>query len=98
MKLALLIKPGFKQFVVTPESDEERSIMQMITVDETVPFLVKRGSFFHKCRGGWEREFQDDDSIMLVFAENQEKEEMACALCGEPGKWICDKCGKIGSK
>ena len=71
MKLALLIKPGFKQFILTPETEEEKSIFQMVPMDKYIPFLVKRGSFYANCRGGWHREFQDDDSIMFVFAKDQ---------------------------
>ena len=71
MKIALLIKPDFKQFIVTPESEEEKVILKMVPLNQTVPFLVKRGSFYAGCQGGWHREFQDDDSIMFVFANDQ---------------------------
>ena len=70
MKLALLIKPDFKQFIVTPETEEEKAIMKMVPIgNDTIPFTVKRGSFYQGCYGGWQREFKDDDSIMFVFAK-----------------------------
>jgi len=71
MKIALLIKPDFKQFIVTPETEEEKAIFKMVPIDESIPFLVKRGSFYHNCHGGWQREFPNDDSIMFVFAKDQ---------------------------
>ena len=72
MKLALLIKPDFKQLIVTPETEEEKAIMKMVPIgNDTVPFTVKRGSFYANCLGGWQREVKDDDSIMFVFAKEQ---------------------------
>jgi len=75
MKMALLIKPGFKQFVLTPETDEEKAIFKMVPINEQVPFLVKRGSFYAACAGGYHREFKCDDSLMFVFAASNEMEE-----------------------
>ena len=63
-----MIKPDFKQFIVTPETEEEKAIMKMISIND-IPFTVKRGSFYQGCHGGWQREVKDDDSIMFVFAK-----------------------------
>lgn len=71
MKIALLIKPDFKQFIITPETEEEKAIFKIIPIGEDIPFSVKRGSFYANCAGGWHREFPNDDSIMFVFAKDQ---------------------------
>jgi len=71
MKVTLLIQPDWKQLVFTPETVEEKQIFKMFPIDKSVPFLIKRGSFFEKCQGGWQREYSDDDSIMFIVTEEK---------------------------
>jgi len=72
MKLTFLIQPDIKQLVLTPESKEEKAIFALFPKDtETV--MIKRGSFFESCRGGWIREYEDDDSLILVISNEVTK-------------------------
>lgn len=67
MKLTLLIQPKIKQLILTPESEEEKAIFKMFP--DNINVLTKRGSCFQTCKGGWVREFEDDDSLILVMGD-----------------------------
>lgn len=70
MKIALYIEDGLEQIVLTPESDTEKGIVGKLT-DGSRELSVKRGAFYY-CRGGWQRQGGDNDSIMIVLAPKQE--------------------------
>lgn len=54
MRVALYIDDGLEQVVLTPETDAENTILNMLH-DGTRKLLIKRGDFY-ACRGGWVRE------------------------------------------
>jgi len=54
MKTAIYIEDGVTQLVITPESDFEKSTLQMIG-DGEVEAKMHNGSFYD-CRGGWVRQ------------------------------------------
>lgn len=79
MKTAIIIANGLKQIMFTPETDEERQALKMITPNDEISLEVKEGSFFDRspasaqgyvvreCRGDYLRAYEDTDSIMLVL-------------------------------
>lgn len=71
MKVTLVIKDKQKQIVLTPESEEEKSIFQLFApanVEKNIK--IYQGQYeVDKCVGGWMREFERNDSIIL-YLEN----------------------------
>lgn len=87
MRTAIFIKDAQLQVVLTPETDEEKAVLNLVEKKERIEFY--RGSFF-KCQGGWTRfavasydqfgsheERKDDDSLIIVLREPEgEKAEV----------------------
>lgn len=53
MKIALYIKDGLEQIVLTPETDREKTILEGLN-DESRTLEIRRGEFYG-VRGGWTR-------------------------------------------
>lgn len=53
MKTAVVIADGLRQIVLTPESDEEKSIIRTLTNQEW-NVEIKKGTFYI-CQGGYVR-------------------------------------------
>lgn len=54
MKIALYIREGREQIVLTPESETEHDLLGRMT-DETRVVRIYNGSFYD-CQGGWTRQ------------------------------------------
>ena len=63
MLTAIYIAEGHMQLVLTPENDFEKNIIRDIT-NEGSTLSIKRGAFY-ECHGGWTRQGQDDESLIL---------------------------------
>lgn len=79
MKCAIVIADGVKQIMFTPETQNEKHALSMITTDDDISLDIKRGSFYDtmpnsaagycvaKSRGGYLRAYQSEESLMLVL-------------------------------
>lgn len=66
-----------KQIMFTPETENEREALKLITADDDIHTIVEKGSFYdgekvfgvniYTCQGGYMRAKQDEDSVMLVL-------------------------------
>jgi hypothetical protein len=61
MKTAIYIEQGVTQLVLTPENQWERNALSSLK-EGSVSF--HRGSFY-ACQGGYNRQSDEDDSLML---------------------------------
>ena len=65
MKTAIYIEQGITQLVLTPENPWETSIIaEMERSSHSQTVTMRRGSFF-PCNGGWIRQSEEDDSLIL---------------------------------
>lgn len=79
MKVAVIISEGVKQVMLTPENENEKFALRMISPDDNIELAVKQGSLLaaygdipagynvNMCRGGYLRTWTDENSIMLVL-------------------------------
>lgn len=78
MKTAIIFCDGIKQIILTPENDDERFALNLITPSDDIELLVKKGGFgsahnqpfsanVSECQGGYLRIYQDEDSRILVL-------------------------------
>ncbi len=80
MKTALIIADGIQQIMLTPESEEERNALQLITPDKDITIERKEGTLFdsnppnsakgytiQKCNGDYLRAYECEKSLMLVL-------------------------------
>jgi len=84
MKTAIVFSEGIKQIIFTPENDDEKQALKLITTDDDISLAVCSGSFgedrfkpfsvnINKCHGGYLRAYSDDNSIMLVLSPKEKK-------------------------
>lgn len=73
MKTALYMEDGLVQVVITPETDMEKRLLDLLH-EGPAQFELKRGAFY-ECRGGWMRhkalppyghQTESDQSTMFV--------------------------------
>lgn len=85
MKVAIIFAEGIKQINFTPENDDERQALKLITANDDISLAVHSGSFgeerlkpftvgINQCQGGYLRAFQGEQSIMLVLTPKKAKE------------------------
>ena len=81
MKTAIIFADGIKQIMFTPENNEEKEALKMITSDDNIELAIKTGTIYdgprgsrspyggsvQLSRGGYLRIFDGDDSLMLVL-------------------------------
>lgn len=79
MKCALIIANEIKQIMLTPETEEEKAALGLITPNQDISVDIKRGTMFDQspdssagyvvktCRGEYSRAYEDDESVMLVL-------------------------------
>jgi hypothetical protein len=60
MKIALYIEDGCEQIVLTPESDPEKKLLDLVG-KETRHVKIYRGGFY-RCQAGWTRQSSETDS------------------------------------
>jgi hypothetical protein len=82
MKIAIIFADGTKQINFTPETDDEKQALKLITPNDDIQLAVKGGSFgaewhkpftvaVNKCQGGFLRVYDNSDSIMLVLTPKE---------------------------
>ena len=79
MRCAVIFADGIKQILFTPENDEERFALKLITANDDISLKIKHGSFtdrnnfvpagftINECQGGYLRMYESADSVMLVL-------------------------------
>jgi len=83
MKTAILIADGVKQIMFTPENDNEKQALKMISPEDEVHTVIKRGHFsdrddvfganVYMCQGGYLRAEDNEESVMFVLIPKKEK-------------------------
>lgn len=82
MKTSIVFSEGTKQIIFTPENDDERQALKMITPDDNIELAIHSGTFgdrqnkpftatINKCRGGYLRLYSDQESVMLVLTPKE---------------------------
>jgi hypothetical protein len=83
MKTAILLADGVKQIMFTPETENEKKALKMITADDEIHTVIKTGSFYSgnesevfgvnvfMCQGGYMRAEKDIDSVMFVLTPKE---------------------------
>ena len=86
MKVAIIFSEGKKQINFTPENEDEKQALKLITPNDDISLAVKSGSFgderyspfsvsIQECNGGYLRAFDNSESIMLVLSPKENKEK-----------------------
>ena len=74
MKFAYYLTEGVEQFVLTPENDTERKLVDMLTSRDGVDVSILKGQFY-QCRGGWVRQGPGEDSALVVVRKSTNPEK-----------------------
>ena len=71
MKVTLVLKDKEKQIILTPETEEEKSIFDLFApLNKKREIEIFAGQYeVDKCVGGWLREFERNDSIILYLKD-----------------------------
>lgn len=86
MKTAVVFADGLKQVIFTPENDDERMALKLITPNDKIELAIQSGSFgearfrpftasINACKGGYLRVFDSSESLMLVLTPKDKKEQ-----------------------
>ncbi len=86
MKTAILLAEGVKQIMFTPENDNEKQALKMISPSDEIHTVVKRGSFYsgdekvfgvnvYECQGGYYRAERNEDSVMFVITPKKVEDD-----------------------
>jgi hypothetical protein len=79
MKVAIIFSDGKKQINFTPENDDEKQALKLITPNDDIELAVKQGQFYgygndngfgieiKTTQGGYLRAFENTESVMLVL-------------------------------
>ena len=78
MKIAIIFSEGIKQINFTPETDDEKMALKLITPNDDICLAVKTAQFGEQhlkpfrntistSQGGYLRAYSDSESIMLVL-------------------------------
>lgn len=78
MKTAIVFADGLKQIILTPENDDEKKALKLITPQDDIELAVHTASFgearfkpftvkINESKGGYLRTYDDTESIMLVL-------------------------------
>lgn len=78
MKTAVIFCDNTKQIIFTPETEQEKFALSLLSVDDSIEMLITEGSFgdernkpFTKtvsmCQGDFLRVYSDKDSRILVL-------------------------------
>lgn len=81
MRTAILITDGVKQIMFTPETESEKQALLMISPDEDIHTVIKKGSFadneevlgfdVYECKGGFYRAEERTESVMFVLTSKK---------------------------
>jgi len=86
MKTAIVFTEGIKQINFTPENEDEKMVLKLITVNDDIHLAKKTGVFgpdsikpfsvsIESCRGNHLRCFDNTESIMLVLTPKEKNIE-----------------------
>lgn len=86
MKVAIIFSEGVKQINFTPENEDEKQALKLITPNDDIQLAVKTGIFgearhkpfaieVNQCQGGYLRVFDSSESIMLVLSPKEKNKE-----------------------
>jgi len=87
MKCAIVIADGLKQIMFTPETQNEKDALGMITPEDNISIDIKTGSFYtdmppsaagycvSESNGGYLRAYECRESLMLVLRPKANKEK-----------------------
>lgn len=79
MKTAILLSNGVKQIMFTPETDNEKEALKLITPDDDIHTVIKEGNFYngngkeifgvniYMCQGGFLRAEDEKNSVMFIL-------------------------------
>lgn len=80
MKSAIYIQDGLLQFVLTPETEVDKKVLDKI--EKAKGLTTCRGSFY-ECQGGWMRyrqyginQEERDESLIFVVREEQTRKDL----------------------
>ena len=79
MKTAVIFADGVKQIVFTPENDDEKYALSLLTPSDDIELLITNGTFgdlknkpytanVGMCRGDYLRIFSDKESRIIVLS------------------------------
>lgn len=84
MKVSIVIADGYKQIMMTPESEHEKEVMRYIEPSDTLQVVQTKGTFDDElnhyrmnvsmCQGGYLRMFAEKESIMFVISKKDNGE------------------------
>ena len=69
MKVSIYIEDGLKQVNLTPEDEYEKNIVNSMAENKQ-SLEIYKGSFY-ACRGGWNRQQENPDSMIIVIKETK---------------------------
>ena len=77
MKVSIVIADGYKQIMMTPQTDHEKEVLKYIEPNDTLEVVQKKGTFDDKpthyghnvsmAQGGYLRRFAEENSLMFVI-------------------------------
>lgn len=82
MKTAILLADGVKQIMFTPETENEKQALKLITTEDDIHTVIKRGTFasehaevfgadVYECQGGYYRAHESQESVMFVLTPKE---------------------------
>lgn len=91
MKTSIIFADGLKQINFTPENNDERQTLKLITTDDNIQLAIKSGSFgeerfkpfsvnIDQCQGGYLRTFDSSNSVMLVLSSKNKNNELSKSI------------------
>ena len=88
MKCAVIIASDLRQVMLTPETEEEKYALSIITTNDDITVDIKSGTFYsyesppsahgytvQECKGDYLRAYSDTNSIMLVLRPKKGKKK-----------------------
>lgn len=81
MKIVLVITQEINQIVLTPETKEEKAIFKIFGTEKQIQ-VFRGGYTLEKCIGGWLREYDDRDSVILCVDKKERKENEDTEISG----------------
>ena len=83
MKTSILITDGVKQIMFTPENENEKMALKMISPYDDIHTVVKQGHFsdrddvfgadIYMCQGGYLRAEDREESVMFVLTPKKKE-------------------------
>lgn len=83
MKTSIIIAEGVKQIMFTPETENEKVALKMISTNDNIHTVIKSGTFYdgddsifgadvYMCQGGYLRAQDKAESVMFVLTPKKE--------------------------